>query len=96
MIKRGLEQKNCTVKKLHEFAMKNASCVNGTIEIALERIQCDIAANSRRQNRGEFALCVSRYLKKRQNHFQIKNKINISEGSCSCESVVAFQYFQKL
>ena len=36
--------------------------MNGTIEIALERIQRDIAANSRRQNRGEFAFCVSRHL----------------------------------
>ena len=38
---------------------KNALCVHGTIEIALERIQRDIAANSRRQKRREFALCVS-------------------------------------
>ena len=41
---------------------KNAACVNGTIEITLERIQHDIAMNSRRQNRREFALCVSRPL----------------------------------
>ena len=60
-IKRGLERKNCAVKNCSEFAMKNAPCVNRTIEIALERIQCDIAANSRRQNRSEFALCVSRH-----------------------------------
>ena len=38
---------------------KNVLCVHGTIEIALERIQRDIAANSRRQKRREFALCVS-------------------------------------
>ena len=38
---------------------KNALCVHGTIEIALERIQRDIAANSRCQKRREFALCVS-------------------------------------
>ena len=44
-----------------EFVMKNAACVNGTIEITLERIKRDIAPNSRRQNRGEFALCVSRH-----------------------------------
>ena len=36
--------------------MKNASCVNGTIEIALEQIQRNIAANLRCQNRGEFSL----------------------------------------
>ena len=53
-IKRGLGQKNRS-----EFATKNALCVHGTIEIALERIQRDIAANSRRQKRREFALCVS-------------------------------------
>ena len=29
--------------------MKNVLCVHGTIEIALEQIQCDIAANLRRQ-----------------------------------------------
>ena len=34
-------QKNCS-----EFAAKNVPCVNGIIEIALEQIQCDIAANS--------------------------------------------------
>ena len=45
-----------------EFTTKNAACVNGTIEITLERIQCNIVANSRRQNHGEFALCVSRHL----------------------------------
>ena len=38
---------------------KNALCVHGTIEIALERIQRDIAANLRRQKCREFALCVS-------------------------------------
>ena len=46
-----------------EFAAKNAACVNGTIEITLERIQRDIAANSQRQNHGKFALCVSRHLR---------------------------------
>ena len=45
-----------------EFVTKNAACVNGTIEITLEQIQCDIAANLQRQNCGEFALCVSRHL----------------------------------
>ena len=36
--------------------------MNGTIEIALERIQHDIAVNSRHQNLGKFVLCVSRHL----------------------------------
>ena len=45
-----------------EFMTKNTACVNGTIEITLERFQRDIAANSRRQNCSEFALCVSRHL----------------------------------
>ena len=44
----------------HDFLRrKNALCVHGTIEIALERIQRDIAANSRRQKHRKFALCVS-------------------------------------
>ena len=44
----------------HDFSRrKNVLCVHGTIEIALERIQRDIAANLRRQKRREFALCVS-------------------------------------
>ena len=34
-------------------------CVHGTIEIALERIQRDIAANSWHQKCREFVLCVS-------------------------------------
>ena len=61
------DKKGSRVKKSHckknrsKFATKNVPCVNSTIEIALERIQRDIAANSRRQNRGEFALCVSRH-----------------------------------
>ena len=38
-----------------EFRCKNTLCVAGCC-------RRDIAANSRRQNRGEFALCVSRHL----------------------------------
>ena len=45
-----------------EFAMKNVACVNGTIEITLEQIQCDIVANLQCQNCSEFTLCVSRHL----------------------------------
>ena len=45
-IKRGLGQKNCTVKNHSEFTMKNMPCVNGSIEITLEQIQHDIMKNS--------------------------------------------------
>ena len=38
-----------------EFRCENALCVAGCYH-------CDIAANSRRQNHGEFALCVSRHV----------------------------------
>ena len=58
-IKRGLGRKNRAGKNRSEFATKNALCVHGTIEIALERIQRDIAANLRCQKRRKFALCVS-------------------------------------
>ena len=58
--KKGSRAKKITLgKNRSEFATKNALCVHGTIEIALERIQRDIAANSRRQKHHEFALCVS-------------------------------------
>ena len=46
--------KNCS-----EFMMKNVLCVHGTIEIALEQIQRDIAVNSQRQKCRKFVLCVS-------------------------------------
>ena len=60
VIKRGLGQKKSHWEKIAANSRrKNALCVHGTIEIALERIQRDIAANSRRQKRREFALCVS-------------------------------------
>ena len=39
--------------------MKNMPCVHGTIEIALEQIQCDITVNSQCQKCHEFTLCVS-------------------------------------
>ena len=39
--------------------MKNAGSVHGTIEKACQRIEGDIAANSQRQKRYEFVLCVS-------------------------------------
>ena len=39
--------------------MKNAGSVHGTTEKAMQQIEGDIAANSRRQKRHEFALCVS-------------------------------------
>ena len=42
--------------------MKNMPCVNSIIEIALEQIQHDIAANLQCQNHGKFTLCVSRHL----------------------------------
>ena len=54
-------KKSCCKKITSKFRTKNAPCVNRTIEIALERMQRDISANSRRQNRGKFALCVSRH-----------------------------------
>ena len=68
--------------------MKNASFLNGTIEIALEQIQHDIAANSWRQNRGKFTLCVSRHqdldamcYEKRENYLYIAGTIARAEES---------------
>ena len=55
-------KKSYTKKIAMNSQRKNAAYVNGTIEITLERIQHDIATNSRRQNRREFAFCVSRPL----------------------------------
>ena len=44
--------------------MKNVLCVHGTIEIALERIQRDIAANLRRQKQPRIrAMCVMSFSK---------------------------------
>ena len=57
--KKGSRAKNRAGKNLSEFATKNALCAHGTIEIALEQIQRDIAANLRRQKCRKFALCVS-------------------------------------
>ena len=45
-----------------EFVTKNTACVNGTIEITLEQIQCDIVTNLQCQNCCKFVLCVSRHL----------------------------------
>ena len=42
---------------------KNTACVNGTIEITLEQIQCDIAMNLQHQNCRKFTFCVSRPLR---------------------------------
>ena len=58
--KKGSRAKKARCKKNRsEFAMKNVPCVHGTIEIALEQIQRNIAANLRRQKCRKFALCVS-------------------------------------
>ena len=58
--KKGSRAKKSRWEKIAaNSATKNALCVHGTIEIALERIQRDIAANSRCQKCREFALCVS-------------------------------------
>ena len=60
--KKGSRAKNRAVKNCSKFAMKNAPCVNRTIEIALEQIQCNIAVNLQCQNCSKFTLCVSRHL----------------------------------
>ena len=41
----GVKKSRCK-KNRSEFMMKNVLCVNGTIEITLERIQCNITTNS--------------------------------------------------
>ena len=60
VMKRVVEQKNHAVKKGSKFVTKNMLCVNGTTEITLERIQCNIVTNLQCQNCSEFTLCVSR------------------------------------
>ena len=84
--------------------MKNMPCVNRTIEIALEQIQHNITANSQRQNRGEFMLCVSRHLHLQKQSF-VNAKMNVEEkplkydilSSWDCVVIVlfvmAFQYW---
>ena len=51
--------KNHTVKNRSKFAAKNAACVNGTTEITLEQIQCNIVANLQCQKHRKFTLYVS-------------------------------------
>ena len=47
--KKGSRVKKSHCKKSQRICDKNAPCVNSTIEIALEQIQCDIAVNLQHQ-----------------------------------------------
>ena len=61
--KKGSRAKKLCCKKIAaNLQRKMHPCVNSTIEIALEQIQCDITANLQHQNCSKFALCVSRHL----------------------------------